>query len=119
MDLGKRPEINVEELTPFIEKQYDREVFEQVLLQIKYSGYIEKAYKEVDKLIRLEDKKIPSNIDYHSIPNISYEAKDKLIKVSPLTIGQASRIIGVNPSDIQILTIYLETLGRKSWISKN
>ncbi|MGI6787409.1 MAG: tRNA uridine-5-carboxymethylaminomethyl(34) synthesis enzyme MnmG [Acholeplasmataceae bacterium] len=114
MDLGKRPEINVEELTPFIEKQYDREVFEQVLLQIKYSGYIEKAYKEVDKLIRLEDKKIPSNIDYHSIPNISYEAKDKLIKVSPLTIGQASRIIGVNPSDIQILTIYLETLGRKS-----
>ncbi len=113
-DLGKRPEINVEELTPFIEKEYDNEVFEQVLLQIKYSGYIQKAYREVDKLIRLEDKKIPANIDYHDIPNISFEAKEKLIKIAPLTIGQASRIIGVNPSDIQILTIYLETLGRKS-----
>ena len=55
-DLGKRPEINVKELTPFIEKEYDNEVFEQVLLQIKYSGYIQKAYREVDKLIRLEDK---------------------------------------------------------------
>jgi tRNA uridine 5-carboxymethylaminomethyl modification enzyme len=113
-DLGKRPEINVKELTPFIEKEYDNEVFEQVLLQIKYSGYIQKAYREVDKLIRLEDKKIPANIDYHDIPNISFEAKEKLIKIAPLTIGQASRIIGVNPSDIQILTIYLETLGRKS-----
>jgi tRNA uridine 5-carboxymethylaminomethyl modification enzyme len=113
-DLGKRPEINVSELTPFIEKEYEAEVFEQVLLQIKYSGYIEKAYREVEKLIRLEDKKIPANINYHDIPNISLEAKDKLIKISPLTIGQASRIIGVNPSDIQILTIYLETLGRKS-----
>ena len=113
-DLGKRPEINVEELTPFIEKEYDNEVFEQVLLQIKYSGYIQKAYREVDKLIRLEDKKIPANINYHDIPNISFEAKEKLIKIAPLTIGQASRIIGVNPSDIQILTIYLETLGRKS-----
>ncbi|HHT82071.1 MAG TPA: tRNA uridine-5-carboxymethylaminomethyl(34) synthesis enzyme MnmG [Acholeplasmataceae bacterium] len=113
-DLGKRPEINVKELTPFIEKEYDNEVFEQVLLQIKYSGYIQKAYREVDKLIRLEDKKIPANINYHDIPNISFEAKEKLIKIAPLTIGQASRIIGVNPSDIQILTIYLETLGRKS-----
>jgi tRNA uridine 5-carboxymethylaminomethyl modification enzyme len=113
-DLSKRPEINVDELLPFIEKEYETEVFEQVLLQIKYSGYIQKAYKEVEKLIRLEDKKIPANINYHDIPNISYEAKEKLIKIAPLTIGQASRIIGVNPSDIQILTIYLETLGRKS-----
>lgn len=118
-DLGKRPEINVKELTPFIEKEYDNEVFEQVLLQIKYSGYIQKAYREVDKLIRLEDKKIPANINYHDIPNISFEAKEKLIKIAPLTIGQASRIIGVNPSDIQILTIYLETLGRKSWTLRN
>jgi len=62
----------------------------------------------------LKIKKIPANINYHDIPNISFEAKEKLIKIAPLTIGQASRIIGVNPSDIQILTNFiLETLGRK------
>lgn len=60
-------------------------------------------------MLRLEDKKIPEDIDYNSISNISNEAKEKLIKIKPLTIGQASRIIGVNPADIQILTIYLET----------
>ncbi|MGI6782382.1 MAG: tRNA uridine-5-carboxymethylaminomethyl(34) synthesis enzyme MnmG [Acholeplasmataceae bacterium] len=114
MDLAKRPEIKVNELLPFVEKEYSIDVFEQVLLQIKYSGYIEKAYKEADKLSRLENKKIPATINYYEIPNISFEAREKLIKVSPLTIGQASRIIGVNPSDIQILTIYLETLGRKN-----
>lgn len=112
-NLSRRPEINANELKPFIHDHFDDLIYEQVLLQIKYAGYIEKTNKEVEKLLRLENKKIPADIDYQKIANISYEAKEKLIKVIPLTIGQASRIIGVNPSDIQILTIYLETMGRK------
>ncbi len=107
--LAKRPEINIEQVRPFIKEEFSNLVYEQVLLNIKYSGYIQKTYREVERMLRLEDKKIPEDIDYNSISNISNEAKEKLIKIKPLTIGQASRIIGVNPADIQILTIYLET----------
>ena len=113
-DLSKRPEINVNEIKVFLEEDFDDLVFEQVLLKIKYLGYIDKTYKEVNRMLRLEDKKIPKTINYEKIANISKEAKEKLIQVKPLTIGQASRIIGVNPSDIQILMIYLESRGRNS-----
>ena len=111
--LAKRPEINADQVKPFIKEEFSDVVYEQVLLNIKYSGYIQKTYKEVDRMLRLEDKKIPDDINYNIITNISNEAREKLVKIKPLTIGQASRIIGVNPADIQILTIYLESRGRK------
>ena len=82
---------------------------EQILISIKYEGYIVKEYKQAKKFQVLETKKIPSDIDYDIIPNIASEARDKLKKVRPETISQASRISGVNPSDISILLVYLES----------
>ena len=75
---------------------------------VKYEGYIKKAYKEVEKLIKLEEKEIPDNIDYKKITNLATEARQKLEKVRPKTIAQATRISGVNPVDISVLTVYLK-----------
>lgn len=75
---------------------------------MKYEGYIAKASQKVDKLKRMENKRIPENIDYASINGIATEAKEKLIKIQPETIAQASRISGVNPADISILMVYVE-----------
>lgn len=85
------------------------EVCEQVLIEIKYSGYIEKAHKEAKKMQTMETRKIPEDFDYDKVPNIAKEAKEKLKKVKPATISQASRISGVNPSDIAILLVWLES----------
>ena len=75
---------------------------------IKYEGYIAKTYKEVEKMLKLEEKQIPANINYDNIKNIASEAKEKLKKIKPLNIAQASRISGVNPVDISLLVIYLK-----------
>lgn len=107
--LLKRPEITKKDIKHFLGNNYSEDVFEQVEIQIKYKGYIEKAQREVDKVSRLEGKVIPKDIDYNSITNLSGEAKEKLNEVLPVTLGQASRIIGVNPSDISILLVYLES----------
>lgn len=107
-DLLKRPEITMEHLKHFIEIPYDEEVQEQVFIHNKYEGYILKAQKEAEKMIRLEEKKIPENIDYDHIINIASEARQKLKEVRPTSIGQASRISGVNPADISILMVYLK-----------
>ena len=88
---------------------FDDEVLEQVEIDIKYEGYINKALKQASKLLKMEDYKIPSNIDYSIISNLALEAREKLNKIMPLTIGQASRISGVNPADISILLVYLKT----------
>ena len=74
---------------------------------MKYSGYIEKERNNADKLTRLEDVKIPDDFDYHKIKSMSIEAKQKLTKIRPVTISQASRISGVSPSDISVLLIYM------------
>ena len=103
----KRPEIKIEHINHFIDIPNDKEIQEQVEINIKYEGYINKALKEAEKLISLEKKIIPSNIDYNKIPNLASEARQKLIEINPTTIGQASRISGVNPADISILMIYL------------
>ena len=108
-DLIKRPEISIKEISFFLDEEFDIEVLEQVELQIKYGGYIQKAIKDAEKLIRLENKQIPSEVDYTKIVNISSEAREKLNRIKPLTIGQASRILGVNPTDVMILSIYIET----------
>ena len=106
--LLKRPEITMELLEQIVEIPYSNEVKEQVEIFLKYEGYIKKEYKEAEKLIKLEKKKIPNNIDYDKIKNIASEARQKLKEVRPTTIAQAIRISGVNPSDISILSIYLK-----------
>lgn len=108
-DLLKRPEVNYD----FVAKvtaaeELPADVKEQVEIQVKYKGYIEKALQQVDKLKRMEDKKIPDLIDYSAISGIATEAREKLIEIRPLTVAQASRISGVNPADISILLVYIE-----------
>ncbi|MGX7031251.1 tRNA uridine-5-carboxymethylaminomethyl(34) synthesis enzyme MnmG [Vagococcus zengguangii] len=110
-DILKRPELTYMDLQPFFEpapEPLDRRVIEQIEIQIKYEGYIKKAMDKVEKLKRLEAKRIPANIDYNSIDSLATEARQKLIQIQPETIAQASRISGVNPADISILMVYLE-----------
>lgn len=107
-ELLKRPEIKLSFLENFIQLDYSEEVKEQVEIDVKYEGYIKKAYKEVDKLIKLEEKEIPDDIDYSRVTNLASEARQKLAKVRPKTIAQASRISGVNPVDISVLSVYLK-----------
>ncbi|EIX7634556.1 tRNA uridine-5-carboxymethylaminomethyl(34) synthesis enzyme MnmG, partial [Listeria monocytogenes] len=93
------------------------EIAEQVEIQIKYEGYIQKSNLQVEKMKRMEDKKIPENIDYDAISGLATEALEKLKKIEPLSIAQASRISGVNPADISILLVYIEQ-GKIAKISK-
>ena len=107
-NLLKRPEITFDFLENFIDINYDKEVKEQVEIELKYSGYINKAYKEAEKLQRIEEKQIPKDIDYKNVKNIASEARQKLEAIRPETLAQASRISGVNPSDLSILAVYLK-----------
>lgn len=109
-DLLKRTEMNydlVAQLVP-LEVELNDEEKEQIEIQVKYEGYIEKSLQQVEKLKKMENKKIPDQIDYNAISGLATEAKQKLIQVRPLSIAQASRISGVNPADISILLIYIE-----------
>ena len=103
-----RPEITVKFLEQFEEFPYEEPIKEQVEIYLKYKGYIEKSYKEAEKLLKLEKKQIPEDIDYDKVKNIASEARQKLKEVRPTTIAQAIRISGVNPSDISILSVYLK-----------
>ncbi|WP_086314769.1 tRNA uridine 5-carboxymethylaminomethyl modification enzyme MnmG [Enterococcus sp. 7F3_DIV0205] len=110
-DFLKRPELTYHEVTQFIpavDEELDDKVIEQVEIQIKYEGYIKKALEKVDKLKRMEAKRIPENIDYEAINGLATEARQKLQKIQPETIAQASRISGVNPADVSILMVYIE-----------
>jgi len=109
-----RPQIELADMLKFEkvvnyinENNLDLEVIEQAEIQVKYSGYIEKEKQNADKLTRLEDVKIPENFDFDKIKSMSYEAREKLKKIRPVTISQASRISGVAPSDISILLIHM------------
>ncbi|WP_445453431.1 tRNA uridine-5-carboxymethylaminomethyl(34) synthesis enzyme MnmG [Flavobacterium sp. 25HG05S-40] len=109
-----RPQIELDDFMKFdkvknyvVENDLDKEIIEQAEIQVKYSGYIEKERNNAEKLIRLEDIKIPENFDYHKIKSMSIEAKQKLSSIRPVTISQASRISGVSPSDISVLLIYM------------
>ena len=107
--LLRRPEIKISHMSEFIDiSSYDEDVQEQVEIDIKYEGYINKSMKQAEKLLKMETQSIPTDIDYYDVHNLALEAKEKLDKIRPLTIGQASRISGVNPSDISILLIYLK-----------
>ena len=107
-NLLRRPEITTEFLEKMVEIPYSDEIKEQVSINLKYEGYIAKAYKEAEKMLKLEKKQIPEDIDYNKIKNIASEARQKLNEVRPTTIAQAIRISGVNPSDISILSVYLK-----------
>ena len=108
-DLLKRPEINRNDITYFLGNNISNEALEQLEIHVKYEGYIDKAIREATRMSRLEDKVIPQSIDYLKIRNISSEAREKLNKIKPQTLGQASRISGVNPADISVLLVYLES----------
>ena len=110
-DLLKRPELSIEDLTNFKELNYSKEVLKKVEINVKYEGYIKKSMEEANKMLELEDKVIPEDINYQDIPNIASEAKEKLENIRPITLGQASRISGVNPSDIAIISVYLKKRG--------
>lgn len=109
-DLLKRPEMHYELISSLIpaDVEFSEEEKEQIEIQLKYEGYIEKALQQVEKLHKMENKKIPENIDYDAISGLATEARQKLKQVTPLSIAQASRISGVNPADISILLVYIE-----------
>ncbi|WP_417857903.1 tRNA uridine-5-carboxymethylaminomethyl(34) synthesis enzyme MnmG [Xanthomarina gelatinilytica] len=109
-----RPNITIDDMrqveaveTYIQEHDLDNEIIEQAEIQIKYSGYIEKEKNNADKLNRLENIKIPKNFDYSKLKSMSMEAREKLNKIQPVTISQASRISGVSPSDVSVLLVYM------------
>ena len=108
IELVKRPEIKLNNLLDYIGYSYSDEICDMVEIMIKYEGYINKTNNEVAKMLKLEEKQIPEDIDYEKVRNIATEAKQKFSKIRPRTIGQASRISGVNPSDITMLLVYLK-----------
>ncbi|MBT8223285.1 MAG: tRNA uridine-5-carboxymethylaminomethyl(34) synthesis enzyme MnmG, partial [Eudoraea sp.] len=100
--------LELQEVAEYVtENELDREVLEQAEIQVKYAGYIEKEKNNADKLQRLENIRIPDNFDYSGIKSLSYEAREKLQSIQPVTISQASRISGVSPSDISVLLVYM------------
>ncbi len=115
VELLKRTEITYEHINDLIEEKNEEispEAIEQLEIQVKYEGYINKSLQQVEKMKRVEEKKIPDHIDYELVPNLALEARQKLKQIRPLTIGQASRISGVNPADISILTVFIESNNR-------
>ncbi|HHR5784832.1 TPA: FAD-dependent oxidoreductase, partial [Staphylococcus aureus] len=110
IDLLRRPEMTYDIILEILEEEHqlNADVEEQVEIQTKYEGYINKSLQQVEKVKRMEEKKIPEDLDYSKIDSLATEAREKLSEVKPLNIAQASRISGVNPADISILLIYLE-----------
>ena len=107
LELLKRPNVTLDLIMPYIEGSYSKEVIESTEINVKYTGYIKKQLETAQKQKELESVKIP-NLDYDKVPHLALEARQKLQKVQPSNIGQASRISGVNPSDISVLLIYLK-----------
>ncbi len=115
-DLLKRPEIDYDKLTIFdiTRPRLSQDVIEQVEIDIAYSGYIKRQMRQTEQFKKLENRKIPENIDYDMVYGLSTEGKDRLKKISPHSVGQASRISGVSPSDVSVILIYLEAEKRKN-----
>ncbi|MBO6195054.1 MAG: tRNA uridine-5-carboxymethylaminomethyl(34) synthesis enzyme MnmG [Bacilli bacterium] len=107
-DYVKRTEVSINDVKDKLSKEYNELELEQAEIQIKYEGYIKKAKKEAEKMRKLENKRIPKDIDYDKVPNLASEARIKLKEVRPESFGQAIRISGVNPSDISILSVYMK-----------
>ena len=109
-ELLKRPEVKINSLKEFIDLKVNKEVLEEIEIETKYEGYIKKEIKQAKKLIDLESKQIPKDINYDLVPNLASEAREKLKEIEPTTIAQATRISGVNPADISILMVYLRRM---------
>ena len=109
IDLIKRPQLDYKALAPIDihRPDLDPNIFEQVEVEIKYEGYISKQLKQVEQMKKLENKSLPNNFDYSEINGLRLEAREKLNKIQPLNIGQASRISGVSPADVSVLLIWL------------
>lgn len=107
-ELLKRPEVTMKHIEKILNEKIDKKAGEQIEIEIKYKGYINKTKKEIEKMLKLENKKIPADINYENVRNIATEAKQKLERIRPITIGQATRISGVNPADISMLLVYLK-----------
>lgn len=106
----QRPELVYEDLLPYIEHvDLTEEEMRRVTILIKYKGYIEKTLRQVEKVKNMEEKQIPADLNYDDVLNLSLEARQKLKKIRPVTIGQATRISGINPADISVLLIHLKT----------
>lgn len=113
IELLKRPQISYDDLAPFDTERPDLppEIFEQVEIELKYEGYIKRQQAQINEMRRLEVKLLPKDIDYNAIDGLRLEAREKLSKIRPHSVGQASRISGVSPSDISVLLIYLAKMG--------
>ena len=111
-----RPELNYENISELDPDRptLSKNVIEQVEINIKYEGYIERQQRQVDKFKKMENKKIPADINYDDVLSLRLEARANLKKFRPINVGQASRISGVNPADISVLLIYLENYNRSN-----
>ena len=119
--LLRRPEVDYKDLEFFADDlpEITKDVQEQIEIQVKYKGYIERQQSQVEQFRKMEEKKIPEELDYNQLDNLRLEAREKLNKIRPLSIGQASRISGVSPADISALMIYLEQYNRKEKDEQN
>lgn len=108
LKLLKRPNVTMKGLSDYINLPFSDEVKKRVEIEVKYEGYIAKAKRDAKHLRQMESRRIPESLDYEQIQHLSLEAKQKLSQIKPLTMGQASRISGVNPADIAVLAVYLE-----------
>ena len=113
-DLLCRPELDYSCLSEIDDERpsLSHEVCEQVEIEIKYEGYISRQIKQVEQFKKMESKKIPADIDYNDVNSLRKEARQKLIDLRPVNIGQASRISGVSPADISVLLVYMEHKGK-------
>ncbi|MDQ0158383.1 tRNA uridine-5-carboxymethylaminomethyl(34) synthesis enzyme MnmG [Alkalibacillus salilacus] len=120
VDLLRRPEMTYETIVQLAPHDHElpADVEEQVEIQVKYEGYIKKSNQQVDKMRKMENKKIPENLDYDDVDNLATEARERLKRVRPLSVGQASRVSGVNPADVSILLVYLEQ-GKHAKVAAN
>ena len=107
-ELLRRPGVELCKILDLMKEEYDSLIAKQVEIEVKYEGYIEKAKREADRMLKMDSIKLPTDIDYLHVDNLALEARQKLNKVKPLSLGQASRISGINPSDIQVLAIYVK-----------
>ncbi|MDO4940877.1 MAG: tRNA uridine-5-carboxymethylaminomethyl(34) synthesis enzyme MnmG [Erysipelotrichaceae bacterium] len=107
-ELLKRPKVKLSDILDLMAVKYNRELSSIVEIEIKYEGYIEKARREASRMTKMDNIKLPQDINYNKVDNLALEARAKLNKVKPASLGQASRISGINPSDIQVLAIYVK-----------
>ncbi|MBQ6560032.1 MAG: tRNA uridine-5-carboxymethylaminomethyl(34) synthesis enzyme MnmG [Erysipelotrichaceae bacterium] len=112
-ELLKRPQVELSAMLDLMGLDYDKEIAKQVEIEVKYEGYIKKARKEADRMLKMDNVHLPEDIDYLHFDNLALEARQKLNKIRPSSLGQASRISGINPSDIQVLAIYLKQRNTK------